>query len=391
MRSVRVSLVAFLLIFIANGVWGEKPKKPRFPAGTYKTTAKINLKDEYRMYDSAVTILEEALQFYEDDAELHFLLGKAYYLKKNYRGMGEQFAMAESLKSKKAKWIDELNFMRNEKWPQLFNQGVNAHNEQDYETALDRFLTCTILNPSDYRGFMRVGYAYALMEKDEEAISYMESGLKLEPDNPDLLRAHADVLFFAGKGEEALGSYDKVLESDPRNVEVLKNVASVYSRAGDLDQALSYLERAVEADSTYRDGIFNVGEIYRQRLNETIAGLDALKDDSGEYLKDDESAARIEELTRKKEEYLSSARIAYEKVMELDSADLEAQAHVADLYQEQEDFDRAMVVLESLVQKDSTNCKAWQQLAYIYAKKDVGEKANEAFQKAKDCFEGQKK
>ena len=390
MKSLRIVLTSVLLVFVASAIWGQKREKPRFFPGTYKMTAKIHLKDKYRMYDSAAAILEEGLQFYPDDAEMHFLLGKVYYHKKNYRGMGEQFALAESLKSKKAKWIDELNFMRDEKWPQIFNQGVNAHNEQDYDTALDRFLTCIILKPSDFRGFLRVGYSYALMGKNEEAISYMESGLKLEPDNPDMLRGHADILFYAGKRNQALDSYNKILENDPQNVEVLKNIASVYSEAQDYDQALSYLEKAVKADSTYKDGFFNLGEIYRQKLNETILGLDSLKDDSGEYLQDEKSTARIEALIQKKDEFLSSAQVAYEKVMKLDSTDLEAQAHLADLYQEQKDFDRAMIILESLVQKDSTNCKAWQQLAFIYAKKNVGEKATAAFQKAQDCFESQK-
>lgn len=390
MKSLRNILMIALIVLIGSAVQGEKPQKPRFYAGTYKTTAKIHLKNEYRMYDSAVVILEEGVHFYPDDAEMHFLLGKAYYHKNNYRGMGEQFAVAESLKGKKDKWLDEINFLRNEKWPQIFNQGVNAHNEQDYETALDRFLTCTIINPSDFRGFLRAGYAYALMGKNEEAISYMESGLKLEPDNLDMLSGYADVLFYAGRGNQALESYNKILENDPQNVEVLKNVASVYSEAKDYDQALSYLEKAVEADSTYKDGIFNVGEIYRQKLNEVICGLDSLKDDSGEYLQDEKSTARIKELIQKKDEFLTSAQVAYERVMELDSTDLEAQAHLADLYQEQKDFDRAMIILESLVQKDSTNCKAWQQLAFIYAKKNIGDKANQAFQKAQDCFDSQK-
>ena len=162
------------------------------------------------MYDSAVVILEEAARFYEDDAEIHFLLGKAYYHKKNDRKMAEQFAQAESLKGNKAKWQEELDFMLNERWPQIFNQGVNAHNEQDFETALDRFITCTILKPSDYRGYLRAGYAYALLGKNEDAISSMESGVKLEPNNPDMLRGYADVLFYAGRGAESLESYNKI-------------------------------------------------------------------------------------------------------------------------------------------------------------------------------------
>lgn len=386
MKSLRVILVAVLLVFAVSTVWGEKADKPRFHSSTYKMTAKIHLKSQYRMYDSAVAILEEGIQFFPDDGEMHFLLGKAYSHKKNYRGMAEQFAMAESLNTKeKAKWLEELAQIKMEKWPQIFNQGVNALNEQDYDQALDLFLISTILGPSDYRGFLRVGYSYALKGDNENAISYMEEGIQLAPDDPDMLRGHADVLFFSGRGEEALNSYGKILESDPENVEILKNVATVHSAAKDYDQALKYLEKAVEVDPTYKDGLFNIGEIYRQKLNQTIDGLDSLKDDSGEYLKDQACAARIEELLQKKKDYLSSAQGAYEKVMEIDTTDLEAMDRLSEVYQEQENFDQAVSLLETLVQKDSTNCKAWQQIAFIYAKRNMGERANQAFQKAQDC------
>ncbi|MGB3092146.1 MAG: tetratricopeptide repeat protein, partial [Candidatus Zixiibacteriota bacterium] len=99
---------------------------------------------------------------------------------------------------------------------------------------------------------------------------------------------------------------------------------------------------------------------------------------------------RIKELAQKKNHLLASAQAAFEKTVELDSTDLQAQGHLAEIYQELENFDKALVILENLVVKDSTNCKAWQQLAYIYAKRDVGKKATDAFQKAQDCFEKKK-
>lgn len=390
MKSLRIILIAVLLVFIGSVVWGEKPQKPRFHSSTYKMTAKIQLKDEYRMYDSAVTILEEGLQFFPEDAEMHFLLGKAYYHKNNYRGMGEQFAMAESLKSKKVKWMDELNLMRKEKWTHMFNQGAKAFNEKDFDTALDRFSTCAIIDPSDFMSFLYAGLAYTVKGEYEEALSSLETGLKLEPDNPEILRGCADALFYSGKTEQALENYNKILEKEPNNTEVLVNVVSIYSNAEDFDRALSYSEKLIAADPAYRDGHFNMGTIYLQKIIQTNLALDSLKDESGEYLKDEKSRARIEELNQKRREVLVSAQAAFEKVLELDSTDLEAQVFLAQVYQEQENFDQALSILEPLVQKDSTNCDVLNQLAIIYAKTGMGEKAKEAWQKAQDCFESQK-
>ncbi len=390
MKSLRIILAVALLVLVGIAAWGEMPEKPRFFAGTYKMTAKIHLKTEYRMYDSAVAILEEGVHFYPDDAEMHFLLGKAYYYKDNYRSMGEQFAKAESLKSKKAKWMDDLNTMRKEKWRQVFNEGAQAFNERDFDTALDKFVTCTILDPSNVGAFLNIGIAYTMKGQYEEALKSLEAGLKLEPDNTMLLRGYADALFYSGKQKEALAGYDKILKKEPNNVEVLINVVSIYSNAQDFDQALLYSEKLITADTTYKDGHFNMGTIYLQKIIQMNIALDSLKDESGEYLKDEKSSARLEELTQRKNDLLVSAQASFEKVLKLDTTDTEAQVYLAEVYQEQENFDQAMKILEPLVQKDSTNCSALEQLAIIYAKKGMGDKAKEAWQKAQDCYESQK-
>lgn len=386
MKSLRITLLGVLVLFATGAVWGEKADKPRFPASTYKTTAKIHLKSEYRMYDSAVAILEEAVQFYEDDAEMRFLLGKAYYHKKNYRGMGEQFAAAESLKGKKAKWMDELVSMKDETWTQLFNQGAKAFNEQDFDTALDRFSVCVVLDPSNHKSYLYSGLAYTVKGDYEKALSSLETGLKLQPDDPELLRGYGDALFYAGRKDEALQTYNKILEKDPTNADLLFNAATIYYNRGDYDQAISDFQKLVAEVPDHKDAYFNMGSAYLRQKAAVDRALDSLKDESGEYRKDEQCQAKVKELSQQKSELLSKAEPAFQKVVELDSIDLETQSLLAEIYQEREDFDQALVLLESLVQKDSTNCKAWQQLAFIYAKKDVGEKAKEAYQKAQDCF-----
>jgi tetratricopeptide (TPR) repeat protein len=386
MKSLRIVLVVVITVFVANAVLGKRDDKPRFPAGTYKTTAKIHLKDEYRLYDSAVVILEEAVKFYDDDAEMHFLLGKAYYHTNNFRGMGEQFAAAESLKGKKDKWIKELTSMKEEKWTQIFNQGAKEFNEQNYDSALVRFETCRIIDPTRPRSYLYSGLAYTVKGEYEKALSSLETTLKLDPDNADAQRGYGDALFYLGRQDEALETYNKILEKDPTNVDLLFNVATIYYNSGEFDQAISNFEKLVAQAPDRRDAYFNMGSAYLRNKVFLDESLDSLKDEEGEYLQDAKSQARVKELTQQKNEILASAQTAFEKVVELDTTDLESQALLAGIYQEQDDFDSALPILESIVEKDSTNCKAWQQLAFIYAKKNIGKKATEAFQKAQDCF-----
>ena len=389
MKSLRIVFLSVLLVFLANMVWGQKSQKPRLPASAIKTSAKISLKDDYRMYDSAVSILEEGVQYYPNDAEMHYLLGEAYYYKKNYLGMGEQFATAESLKSD-AKWNADIDEKRKEVWLQVYNQGAQTFNEKDYDAALDKFVACTEIDRSNYKGFLYAGLAYTMKKEFDQAISYLKAGLKLSPDNPEMLKGYSDVMLYSGNEKEALDYYKIVLEKDPKNVEVLINLVAIYSNAKDYDQALDYSQKLTEADPNYKDGFFNMGTIYLAKIVETNSGLDSLKDASGEYLKDEKSAAKIKELTEKKNGYLTSAQSGFEKALQIDSTDMEAQVYLSEVYQEEGNIDKALMILEPLVEKDSTNCDALRQIAIIYAKKGVGEKAKVAWQKAQDCIQNPK-
>lgn len=282
--------------------------------------------------------------------------------------------------------MEELDFIKNEKWGQVYNQGAKAFNEKNLDTALVKFVTCNIIDPTNYKSFFYVGYAYTLKGQYDQGIPYLETGLKLNPGNPELLEVYADALLAMEKQKEALENYNKILAKDPKNVKVLINLVSIYSNAKDYDQALSYSQKLVEADPTYKDGYFNMGTIYLQKIIQTNVTLDSLKDESGKYLTDEKSTRKEEELTKKKNELLTSAQTAFEKVAQLDTADVEAQVYLAQVYQEQEKVDSALKILERLVSEDSTNCDALNQLAIIYAKKGVGDKAKATWQKAQDCL-----
>ncbi|MCK4427347.1 MAG: FxLYD domain-containing protein [candidate division Zixibacteria bacterium] len=478
MRFTKVFLVVVLVCFLSQLALSEKPKKPRFPASTYKTTAKIFLKDEYRMYDSAIVILNEAVSFYSDDAELHFLLGKAYYLKNRPKEMGEQFTQAESLKIK-SKFEKEIQQMKEEKWLQLFNQGATAFNEQNVDLALEKFSICTIIDPQDYRGFMNTGYAYSLKGENDKALSYLEDGLKLAPDSLEILKIYGATLYNAGKIKKALEVNLKVVEKDPKDASTLNNIVSIYGVLKDFDKALLFSQKLIDVDSSFEDAYFNMGTIYLQQLQEINFALDSLKDTTGAYrteakldvqswhwekegsfvvaeglvkniseeklenvvavfsvydangefitsdnalieydplLSGQTSPFKVmvkynpaiekgeigfkhllgepisfrakggkEELEKKRSELFTKAERTLGKATELDTLDLEARLFLAQVYLQQEKLDQALVTLEFLVQKDSTNCEALVQLAAVYAKKGM-DKAKETWQKAQDCL-----
>lgn len=385
MRLAKVFLAGVLVCFLFQLALGQKSKKRKLPASTYKTTARIFLKDEYRMYDSAIVKLKEGISFYPDDAELHFLLGKIYYHKNLPKEMGEQFTRAESLKIK-SKFQEELQQMRTEKWSESYNQAVNAFNEQDFDLALEKFTVCAVVDPRDYRGFMQAGYAHSLKGENDEAISYLEEARKLAPDSLEILRIYAFAVHNAGDIKKALELYLKILEKNPEDLNTLNNIVSIYGVLKDSDNALLYSQKLLEADSTFEDAYFNIGTIYLQQVQEIDLRLDSLKDTTGAYRTDQESKVAREELEKNRDELLTKAEIKLVKAAEYDTSDIEARLLLAQVYLQEEKFDPALEVLEFLVQRDSANCEIVVPLWGIYAKSEMKEKAEQIEQKAQDCL-----
>jgi tetratricopeptide (TPR) repeat protein len=381
MKFTKIFWGAVLVCFLWQWALGQKTEKPRLPLGAYKTTAKIDLTGANPMYDSAIVILNEAISFFPNDAELHFLLGKAYYHKNSPKEMGQHFAQAESLKIQ-PKFQKEIQMMRAEKWLQVFNQGAKAFNEQKPDTAIEKFTICTILDPQDYRSFLNVGRIYSLKGENDKAISYLKEGLKLAPDTLDLLRLYAVALHNIGKTEEALEVYFKIIKKDPTDASALNNIVSIYVLRKDLDKALLFCQKMIDVDSSFKDAYFNMGWIYVQQIQGVNWALDSLKDATGVYRTDEKSKVRKEELEKKRSELFTQAEARLRKTVELDSSDIDAQLLLAQVYLNQEKLDQAVGSLEFLVQKDSTNCEALRQLWAVYAKKGIADKANETRKKA---------
>jgi tetratricopeptide (TPR) repeat protein len=378
----KLGLVVVLVCLLSQLALGQKAKKPRFPASTYKTTAKIFLKDEYRMYDSAIVILNEAVSFYSNDAELHFLLGKAYYYKNMPQEMGQQFTQAESLKID-PKFEKEIQEMKTEKWLQVFNQGAQAFNEGKLDSAIEKFTICTMIDPSRYRAFMNTGYAYSLKGENDKAISYLQEGLKLAPDSLDILKIYATALYNAGKNKEALEVYLKIFKKDPKDANTLNNIVSIYGVLKDFDKALEFSGKLTEVDSSFKDAYFNMGTIYLQQIQEINLALDSLKDTTQAYRTDEKSKAKKAELEKKRSELLAKAEASLVKATQLDTLDFEARLFLVQIYLEQEKLDQALGSLEFMVQRDSTNCEALVKLWAVYAKKGMEDKAKETLKRAK--------
>jgi len=101
----------------------------------------------------------------------------------------------------------------------------------------------------------------------EEAISYFEKVLQIEPNHVDALNNIGAILIILDKHEEAIPFFDKVLAIEPNHVGGLGNKGSALGFLGDFDEAMKYLDRALEIDPNHVSSLNNKASVLLDQEN----------------------------------------------------------------------------------------------------------------------------
>ena len=131
-------------------------------------------------------------------------------------------------------------------------------------------------------------------EGNENAISYLEKGRELFPDDTSILFAEINHYLTEGKLEELIGKLKVAIEKEPDNVSVYTTLGSVYDQlqassleagdtekaAGYFDSAFDYYNQAISKDGSNFEAIYSMGALYYnkaatyvEKLNEYAADL----------------------------------------------------------------------------------------------------------------------
>ncbi len=108
--------------------------------------------------------------------------------------------------------------------------------------------------PQDPALYLQLSELFAYNEQYEDAQKFIGDGLKLNPENQDLMYQHAMVYELMGRHEKAIEQMQKLLELDPGSARALNFIG--YTMADNnfkLDEAEAYIRQALdlEPDASY--------------------------------------------------------------------------------------------------------------------------------------------
>ena len=120
------------------------------------------------------------------------------------------------------------------------NYGWQCYLARDYDCAIDQYRRPVEIGPTFGRTYARLGMAYALAGKLDEAVPALERAIQYHPERPDLLADLAYVQALRGD----TGAARRNLELAKRRPFEPFNVGRAYVALREPDSAFAWLERS---------------------------------------------------------------------------------------------------------------------------------------------------
>ena len=186
----------------------------------------------------------------------------------------------------------------------------------------------------------------ALMKEPVDALKIAEQILNSDPNSAAAHKLLGEAAMLADLPKTAILSLEIAAKHSPKDEEIKKNLARAYSAAGQGDKAETIFAELMRLHPADLRLVQELKDISAQKTL-TEGGYEALSDGSGSYrdiLKDKDQAVAMEQEGRQvKTEDLTKKEIAkYEEQLAREPKNLKLLRNVAELYAQQNDFDRAL-------------------------------------------------
>ena len=214
-------------------------------------TTKANTYDYWmNKNQGASNIDEQARQCGEAFVETHpdnklgyLILGSCYFIEENAVKSKELY--------QKVLAIDSTDFFG---WQNLI---ISESRLNENEAVRDHAVAALKYYPMQPVFYWYAGVANAVMENNEDAISYLEKGRRYTSDKMQMSEFDAflgDIYHQQGEEDKAFDAYDRTLRNNPDNALVLNNYAYYLSLRGErLEEAL---EMAIRANELIPDNVY---------------------------------------------------------------------------------------------------------------------------------------
>ncbi len=153
----------------------------------------------------------------------------------------------------------------------LMNMGRYGEAAQGFERLADEVRASA---PFKAQVLARAAEGWLLLGEEDMSLDVIDTAIKLDPTDADLLIVRSQVLAAKGAYWEAADDLGRVIEANPDNADALAFRAAAWRHLDTLDLALSDAERALIAAPEHPGGLLERGNIYRMQGKNDAARKD---------------------------------------------------------------------------------------------------------------------
>ena len=279
------------------------------------TSAKLYI--QQKNYDKAIDVLQKEITKNPNSDEGYYLLGYVQEELGKFENMVESYDKSLAISKNFEK---NINDSRKYFWAQAFNRGVSLYqrgvksSDADsakvyYDKSIADFKSALRIEPDSGDTYKNLAFVYLskgdnesaigplqqlidrekaldgykflgeiyyvngtnlkTQGKDTEAkeqfnksITVLEEGLKVHPNNSDLLLTLSNSYIGADRTNEAIGPFKKGVEAEPENKYYRYNYGVLLLGINDFEGAETQFKKAIEIDPNYDNAIYNLGVTY---------------------------------------------------------------------------------------------------------------------------------
>jgi tetratricopeptide (TPR) repeat protein len=202
-------------------------------------------------------------------------------------------------------------------------------------------------DPSIYNSMAK---DYAILGKNELAISMGREAVRLSPDNMTYRRTLAEIFLNSLELDSAIVAFEGIVEHDPSDHEAWSTLAHIQQMRNPA-KAQKIYEQIIERFGPDGDAYFQLAQIHAagNKIGNAIKALNGLLSiDPGNT----EIKKGLADLYLRSEN-IDSALAIYNDIIELDSLNIEVRGAVARAYLMKHDYDKAAEQFEIVMGKDS--------------------------------------
>jgi tetratricopeptide (TPR) repeat protein len=271
--------VSLGLIYTRVGMYNEAVKvlKEAIQFRPDDLDANCNLGIAYQVMgdmENAASQMRKCINLDPDNAELHNIIGLMYYRKQLYNAALDEFQIAEKLDPDEKQYdynvglvLAQLN--RYDEANQAFEKasGLKEGEEMRRVFAQQRAANrVTELYNHAYETMQNLGYA--------QAIDLFKAVLELEP---DMMEAHFNLGFcyrMQGDSQNQIHHFEEAVRLRPDMPDVHYNLGLAYSDARMYPQAIAEFDQAIELKPSLKDAHFELGTALYKTKNYTDAAAE---------------------------------------------------------------------------------------------------------------------